>query len=408
VNKDEILRRLKAIAARVTEVNSMVETRAANPEGDPVDYNALNEELDNLGLEKRQLQLRLRAIEMNEETAPETRSLGGLQNLAGTPEKRFEKMDAEERRGTPEYRNAFLKTLQGKALSDVEKRAYTSASASAGAVIPTETAEKIFDKMTKTAPMLGEITLLRIAGALKFGVENARDAADEHDENDAVSPASDTLAYVTLGSYERIKILRISKTVQTMAISAFENWLTKILAEDIAVKLENDIINGSGSSEPKGIEKARTWTDGTSSIEYAYDGSPTYDEVMDMIALLPARYDRNAKFLTTKKFLFGKLAKIKDDQKQPILIKDMTKDVPLAIMGYPVLISDKVEAGSMYLGDFTNVVGNLSQDITIESSTQSGFLNNAIDYRGTAMFDCSIMLADAFVKMLEADAPSGN
>jgi len=255
VKKDEILRRLKAIAARVTEVNSMVETRAANPEGDPVDYNALNEELDNLGLEKRQLQLRLRAIEMNEETAPETRSLGGLQNLAGTPEKRFEKMDAEERRGTPEYRNAFLKTLQGKALSDVEKRAYTSASDSAGA----------------------EITLLRVAGALKFGVENARDAADEHDENDAVSPASDTLTYVTLGSYERIKILRISKTVQTMAISAFENWLTKILAEDIAVKLENDIINGSGSGEPKGIEEARTWTDDTSSIEYTNDGSPTYE-----------------------------------------------------------------------------------------------------------------------------------
>ena len=86
---------------------------------------------------------------------------------------------------------------------------------------------------------------------------------------------------------------------------------------------------------------------------------------MDMISYLPARYDGKAKFLCNKKFLFGYLAKIKDDQKQPILIKNMTAEVPLAIMGYPVLISDKVADKTMYLGDFTNVVGNLSQDLTI-------------------------------------------
>ena len=33
------------------------------------------------------------------------------------------------------------------------------------------------------------------------------------------------------------------------------------------------------------------------------------------------------------------------------------------IMGYPVLIDDNVDAGVVYFGDFTKVVGNLSQDI---------------------------------------------
>lgn len=401
MTRKEILERIEAIQNRVKEVNGIVEKRAADPDGDPVDYEALATELDNLATEKRQLSLRLKALDI-QEGETETRS-NGVQQIVRT-EKRFDKMEKEELFQAAEYRSAFFKVLQGKPLTEIEKRAYSSASDSAGAVIPTETAEKIFDKMVKVAPMINEITLLRVSGNLKFGVENARADAALHTENASITPASDTLTYVTLGGYEIVKVIRISKTVKTMAINAFETWLTKILSEDLAEKIEDYIINGTGSSQPKGVEKARTWTAGTTAIEYTNGGDPTYANVMDLIALLASRYDSKAVMVTNKAFLFGKLAQIADDNGNPIFVKDMSKDVPLAVMGYPVRLSDKVESGSLYLGDFTNVVGNLSQDVTIESSTQSGFLNNAIDYRGAAIFDCDIMLADAFVKLTEASA----
>ena len=394
MNKEQILARLEAIEKRVKEIQ--VETRK-----DGTDLDKLTSELNELGLEKRQLTLDLQALAIqNAET--NTRSFG-VGNI-NVQERNFENMAREELLASPEYRSAFFKALRGVELNEVEKRAYTSASDSAGAVIPTQTSDMIFDKMVKVAPMINEITLLRVAGSLKFGVENVRGDAAAHTENATVTPASDSLAYVTLGGYERIKVIRISKTVQTMAIPAFEAWLTKILAEDIGEKLENDIINGTGSSQPKGIAYATTYTAGSNAVEFTNASTPTYDNVMDMISYLPARYDGKAKFLCNKKFLFGYLAKIKDDQKQPILIKNMTAEVPLAIMGYPVLISDKVADKTMYLGDFTNVVGNLSQDVTIESSTQSGFLNNSIDYRGAALFDCNVTLTDAFIKMSEAAA----
>ena len=189
-----------------------------------------------------------------------------------------------------------------------------------------------------------------------------------------------------------------------MSINAFENWLTDMLAEDIAVAIENDIINGDGVSGPKGVEYAATWVAGENLIEYANGGSPSYDDVMDMIAALPLRYHSGAKFLCNSKFLYGKLAKIKDDQKQPILVKDMANGLQFRIMGFPVLLSDKVADGVMYFGNFKKIVGNLAQDVTVESSTQSGFLNNSIDFRGTAIFDCDIALPDAFIKMAEAGA----
>lgn len=390
------MNRLKEIEARLAQIKVELEQEGA-------DIDALEQEVKELTEERKKLK---EQIEKRKKIIDDISSGAGqvIDDFLPKPkeERKFENMSREEILESKEYRSAFLKRLIGKKLTEVEERAYTSASDSAGAVIPTQTANTLFDKMTKVAPMLNEITLLRVAGNVKFAVQNARDAAAAYTENAAVTPASDTLAYVELAGYERIKVIRISKTVQTMSINAFEGWLTDMLAEDIAVALEDDIINGTGSSAPKGVEYANTWVANTNAIEYTNGGSPSYDNIMDMIALLPQRYHSGAKFLCNSKFLYGKLAKIKDDTKQPILVKDMANGIQFRIMGFPVLLSDKVTDDVMYFGNYKKVVGNLAQDVLVESSTQSGFLNNAIDFRGTAIFDCDIALSDAFIKMYEA------
>lgn len=387
---------------RLQEIEKRLNEIKVELENDNADIDALEKEVKELTEERKAIQEK---IERRKEIMANIVSGEGTiinDFLPNKEERKFENMTKEEILETPEYRSAFLKKLLGKPLTEAEERAYTSADNSAGAVIPTLTASELFDKMVAIAPMIDEITLLRVAGNVKFAIENVRDAATKHTENAAVTPAGDSLAYVTLAGYEYIKVIRISKTVQTMSINAFENWLTDMLAEDIAVAIENDIINGDGVSGPKGVEYAATWVAGENLIEYANGGSPSYDNVMDMIAALPLRYHSGAKFLCNSKFLYGKLAKIKDDQKQPILVKDMANGLQFRIMGFPVLLSDKVADGVMYFGNFKKIVGNLAQDVTVESSTQSGFLNNSIDFRGTAIFDCDIALPDAFIKMAEA------
>lgn len=389
------MNRLQEIEKRLAEIKVELEN-------DNADIDALEKEVKELTEERKAIQEK---IERRKEIMANIVSGEGTiitDFIPNKEERKFENMTKEEILETPEYRSAFLKKLLGKPLTEAEERAYTSADNSAGAVIPTLTASELFDKMVAIAPMIDEITLLRVAGNVKFAIENVRDAATKHTENAAVTPAGDSLAYVTLAGYEYIKVIRISKTVQTMSINAFENWLTDMLAEDIAVAIENDIINGDGVSGPKGVEYAATWVADENLIEYANGGSPSYDNVMDMIAALPLRYHSGAKFLCNSKFLYGKLAKIKDDQKQPILVKDMANGLQFRIMGFPVLLSDKVADGVMYFGNFKKIVGNLAQDVTVESSTQSGFLNNSIDFRGTAIFDCDIALPDAFIKMAEA------
>ena len=64
-----------------------------------------------------------------------------------------------------------------------------------------------------------------------------------------------------------------------------------------------------------------------------------------------------------------------------------------------MLLDDNVADGDIFFGDLKKVVGNLSQNIKVDRSTESGFQYNAVDYRGTAIFDCDIAVGEAFVKM---------
>lgn len=394
--RKEILARMKEIKTRSAAI--MQDMAAEN-----ADLPGLDTETADLVIENRKLQTELNLLDLSEGMVEyrtlDTMGANPMENIMA----RFATMAREDVLASVEYRSAFIKALQKKDLNEIEQRAYDSGTSTGGAyVIPTITANVLFDKMVKTVPMLQEIQLLRIKGNVNFSVEGTRNAAAQHTENAAVTPAADTLTKVSLGGYEYMKVLRISRTVQTMGIDAFEGWLTDMLAEDIALQIEDKIINGTGSTQPKGVEYARTWTAGTAAIEYTNAGNPTYDNVMDLIALLPARYDAGALILTTKKFLYGSLAKIKDDQKNPILVKDMVNGIGLVIMGYPVRISDKVAEKTLYLGNFKKIVGNLGQDVEVDASAQSGFLNNSVDYRGTALFDCTVALPDAFVKLTEA------
>jgi len=297
--------------------------------------------------------------------------------------------------GSVEYRDAFFKALLGKELNEVEKREYSSAANSAGAVIPIQTSEMIVDMMFKTAPMLAEIELFRVPGNLRIGVENVRDAAAVHVENAAVVPAADSLAFVTLAGLEFMKVIRISATVKAMAIPQFEQWLVKVLAEDIAEQIENEII--LGTNVQSGIEDSQAWVNNTNGIDYGV--AVTYDNIVDLIALLPARYDKNAKFLMNKAMFYNQIAKIQDADGMPVVVKDVSDGAKMRIMGYPVLISDSVGAGNAYLGDYKKIFGNLSQDVEVVSSAQSGFLSNSLDFRGTAIFDCIATDTAAFRKL---------
>lgn len=295
---------------------------------------------------------------------------------------------------TPEYRDLWIRNLQGQ-LNEEEKRAYSAAGTNA---VPTIVADKFFEKMKKLAPMLSEITLLRVAGNLKFVAEGVRNPATaKHTENSTLAASDDTTVYVQLGGFEFMKVIQISRTAKLMAIEAFEGWLVEMLAGDIARAIDNYILNDSTN----GIANL-TYTTGTNQILNTATTGYTYDNVVDLIALLPAAYDAEAKFLVNKATLYGQIAKIKDNNNAPIFVPDVVSGVGGRLMGYPVVVDDYVATANkgLYLGKWTDVVGNLSEDIHVDADESAGFAANSIMYRGVAVFDSKPAKGDAIVRLV--------
>jgi HK97 family phage major capsid protein len=291
-----------------------------------------------------------------------------------------------------EYRDAWLKQMMGKELTEAEKRSVAVTNV-AGAV-PTSTVSEIVKKMREVAPLMSEIRMLFTPGNLTLAVEGTNNAAALHTENGLITGAADTLVSISLGGYELAKLVRISESVSAMTIADYEAFLVDILAENLAVLIEEYIIYGTGSNQPKGINYAASWTDGTNGVDWA-GAAPVYAEIIELASYLKGGYFRNAKWLMNHKTFFNDIQAIRDDSKLP-LVKEGANG-QYFILGKPVLFSDYVKDGEMFLGDFKKVIGNL-QKMEVRKSLESGFAYGSIDYRGLAIFDCDIAIADAFVK----------
>ena len=387
------MNRLKEIEARLAQIKVELENEGA-------DIDALEQEVKTLTEERKQL---LEKIEKR------NKIIKDIADGAGTPVPNYlpteERKDEPKGPDSPVYRTAFLKRLLGQPLTEAEKRAFTLVppTATAAAAVPTQTYNKIFDQMTKIAPMLSNITLLRVPGNLRLAVQGVRNPAQAHQELAAVNPAADTLVSVSLTGYEFIKVLRISATIRAMAIDAFEDWLARTLGEDLAVAIDNEIINGPTVSG--NIANAQVWNAGVNYVQYQNQNNISYEDICNCIAMLPSAFDANAKWLMNKATFYQQIMQIEDGNGNLIAIQSLADGGAWRIMGYPVLIDDNVAQGVVFFGDFTKVVGNLSQDIRVESSAESGFLNNAIDFRGTAIFDCNIAQPTAITKITKIDVP---
>ena len=381
--------RIKEIEARLAAIKKEIEERGDAMKAEEID--ALEKETKELTEERAGL---IAAAEKRNGILDNIAKGAGI--VSRTFEQKQDNADPDDPFGTPEYRSAWLKNLRRLPLTDAEKRAYANASGTGAEVVPTQTANEIISKVKKLAPMLNEVTLLHVKGAVKFAVEGTNNDAAIHKENAAITAAADTLTTVTLTGYEIIKLVQISDTVMTMSIAAFESWIVDMLAEAIARKVEDFFINGTGSSQPKGIDKANTWG-AENSVTVTKAGSLTAANVQTLIGLLNAGYDRNAKFAMSKKTLFTDFMPLQDNSKNHIVTVQGNN---YFVYGYPVLLSDYVKEHEAFLGDFKKVCANLAENINVKNAYDID--TNSYKYSGIALFDCTPAIGEAFVKLAKA------
>ena len=259
-----IEKRRAEIAARKAEIRKLIEGDSENK----LNMDDLEKELRELNEEDEKLEKR-QAIErmLNGGAAPA--SPAGLSNPVARSENQPAPESAEKL-----YRSAWLKTLQGKPLTDDEKRAYSTAANSGLPIIPETTANQIIKKMYEVAPILQRCKIFHVPGNFKFAIEGTNDEAALHTENAAITAASDSLGSVSLTGYEIVKLVKASRACSEMALSAFESYIVEVIAEAVARRIEKYIFTGTGTNQPGGVKTAGkgasgAYTDGTDQITVA-------------------------------------------------------------------------------------------------------------------------------------------
>ena len=389
-----IEKRRGEIAARKAEIRKLIE-------GDT--ENKLN--MDELEKELRALNDEDAALEKRQAVERMLNSGGAIGSPVDNPVQQRAEASTEESERL--YRSAWLKSLQGKPLTDAEQRAYSTAAGSALPIIPETTANQIIKKMYEVSPILQRCRIFHVPGNFKFAVEDVNDDAALHTENAAITVAGDKLKSVSLTGYEIVKLVKASRASSEMALSAFEAYIVEVIAENIARKIERYIFSGTGSSEPGGVKIAGkgasgAYTDGTDQITVAKTASLTEANVIALYGLLGDGYERNAVWCMRKATFFSDFF--------PLMNKSKNNLIEFAggkyyVMGAEVYFTGSVPASEAYLGDFSYIVGNYSQDITIVKSEHSGLATNSIDFLGSCVFDSKPAAGlGAFVHLAKATA----
>ena len=296
--------------------------------------------------------------------------------------KEVEKMEVN---ATPEYRNAFLRKLQGKELTQQENVLVT-----ATGTIPTQTMDKVVELMEHIAPILQKVDLSFIPSYLSIPVENTVNDASWVAMGTASTDSADVLTTISLSAYKLIKTVEIGADVQMMAIDAFESYLVGKLANKMAKALENAIINGTGASQPTGLLKAGVITNTGTFTKLGM----TYADILAIIADLPDHaYRVGASFIMPSALFYSDVLPALTDKGSGLDVQAVEK---MQVLGYDVVLCDRVAANTLVFGNLKNYAMNIADAVKIESDKSVAFRTGSTVYRAMALVDGKPLNVAAF------------
>jgi HK97 family phage major capsid protein len=297
------MNRLQEIQVRMTEIRSLLE-------GDQqVDLTVLESELRSLTEERTQIETRQRllteASNINSGTAGETRS---IETFNTNPQEQREL-------GTDslEYRNAFMNyVLRGEAIPTELRADAVTKTGDVGSVIPQTVLNRIVEKLEAVGMILPLVTRTAIKGGVTVPTSAVKPVASWVAESAGSDKQKKPTGSITFNYHKLRCAVAVSLEVDTMALPVFESTLINNVVEAMTKAIEQSIISGSGTGQPKGILTETPVTGQALDVT-----APTYKSLIEAEAALPLEYESNAVWCMTKK-TFMAYAGLEDSTGQPV------------------------------------------------------------------------------------------
>ena len=373
MNLEEVNKRLEQLDIEVREANEV---------------EAVNKAIE----EKKELLARKKELE---ELEARKKDAEALQTGAAQPEKTFTEQRKEnnmpEKRYMPdsaEYREAWLKMMQGKEI-DAEARAAITATDA----IPTETANMVINRLREN-DLLQYVDIWNVPGNLKIPAYTTN---NDPDWTTTASDKSDVIGSVSLTPFQLIKTLEVSGAVDKMSIDAFEAAIVSALVNKLESALQKAVIvgAGSGSSQPTGIAVTHVTADGTFT-----KAAITKADVLKIMGKLPAVHQKDAVWIMPNALFYEVMANA-----DLYGFAGVSEGMKKQIGGKPVVVDDNCVISStdtIFYGNAKAYHINFGEAPKVDKDLSVGFRSNSAVYRGVLQADGKLDDEFAFVKYTRA------
>ena len=280
---------------------------------------------------------------------------------------------------SPEYRDAFLRNLQGKELTAEERTALAGGTYA----IPTKTMNEIIHRL-ELNPLIGAVDVTNIPGYVTYPKETLVNDANWVDMGTAATDSTDTVGYFTLGAYKLIKTVEITADIDAMSIDAFETWLVDRLVNKIEKAIDAGIIAGGGSAsgQCEGITKTKSTHDGTFSR-----GGITWKQLTAIMGKLASEYHPGASFVFNAEYFFKNVLGMVDSQNNRVVVLDPQGPVKYNVLGYPAIVDSNLTSEHILFGDLKAYKFNFGKAIEVRKSGEAEFRKGSQVYRAMTLAD---------------------
>lgn len=225
--------------------------------------------------------------------------------------------DNEDVYGSVAYRKAFMKAIvSGNRVDFRADQSTTTTDTNVNTVIPTNLVNQIIEKFEQLGKLYNLVTRTSYAVGQVIPTDGVKPVATWVSEGASSDSQKKTLGGTITFSHFKLRCeIRYSEEVNTMTLSAFEALFVKQVSEAMLRAIESAIVDGDGSTKPKGI-LMETPNEGQA-LTVEASGKLTYKLLTEVEAAIPEQYEATTRWVMNKKTFMAFIGMV-DSAGQPI------------------------------------------------------------------------------------------
>lgn len=235
-----------------------------------------------------------------------------------------------------------------------------------GAVVPTTIAQRIIAKVEEICPIWTMAEHYNVKGNLSLPAEdesNTNLAMTYADEFSEAESGKVTFKSINLGEFLGRCLCKVSKSLINNSQFDIVSYVVDKIARKVSAFLEKELLVGT-TSKIEGLKGV------TLNVTTASATAVTADELVDLQEEVIDAYQANAVWIMNRATRKA-IRKLKDQDGQFLLNKDMTAKWGYTLLGKPVYTSDNMPvlasgAIAIYYGDMSGLAVKVSEEMNIQ------------------------------------------